>query len=295
MDQLFDWQLTLDLLGEDFVRDALLAGLVLGVLAGVLGPLVVSRNMAFAVHGTAELSFTGGAAALLLGIGIGYGAIAGAVIAALILGLLSRRNADHDSLIGVLLAFGLGLGVLLLWFYRGRATNKFGLLFGQVINVNSVSLVQMAVCTVLVLGVLALLYRPLLFASVDPEVALARGVRVRVLTPVFAVLVGIATALGVQTVGALLVLSLMVTPAAAACRITASPLRATVLAVIFAVVSAVGGIVLSLAPGAPISSFVTTISFLIFLVCWTISVLRGRPRRLSRATAAPEVRQPALR
>jgi zinc/manganese transport system permease protein len=134
-----------------------------------------------------------------------------------------------------------------------------------------------------VLGVLSVIYRPLLFASVDPEVARARGVRVGWLSPVFAVLVGIATALGVQTVGALLVLALMVTPAAAACRVTASPLRATILAVIFAEVAAVGGIILSLAPGAPISAFVTAISFVIYLVCWTISQVAGRPAALRPA------------
>jgi zinc/manganese transport system permease protein len=294
MDKLFDFGLTARLLQFDFVQTALLAAAVLGLLAGVLGPLIVSRNMAFSVHGTAELSFTGGAAALLLGIQVGYGAIAGAVVAALILGLLSRRSAEHDSVIGAVLAFGLGVGVLLLWFYKGRASNKFGLLVGQIVSADFASVLLLTVSTVLVLGVLAVLYRPLLFASVDPEVAVARGVPVRLLSPVFAVLVGVATALGVQTVGALLVLALMITPAAAACRITASPLRATVLAVIFAEVAAVGGIVLSLAPGAPISAFVTAISFVIYLACWTIGALRGRSR-VSRAAAAPAVRRPVLR
>jgi zinc/manganese transport system permease protein len=292
MSRLFDFGLTLELLRFDFVRSALLAAAVLGLLAGVLGPLIVSRNMAFSVHGTSELSFTGGAAALLLGIQVGYGAIAGAVIAAVILGLLSRRTAEHDSVIGAVLAFGLGVGVLLLWFYKGRANNKFGLLLGQIVSADFASILLLAVSTVLVLGVLAVLYRPLLFASVDPEVAVARGVPVRLLSPVFAVLVGIATALSVQTVGALLVLALMITPAAAACRITASPLRATILAVIFAEISAVGGIILSLAPGAPISAFVTAISFVIYLICWSISAIRGRS--VSQAAAAPAVPQPML-
>jgi zinc/manganese transport system permease protein len=285
MEQLFDVAETIRLLELPYVRSALAAGAVLGLLAGVLGPLIVSRNMAFSVHGTAELSFTGGAAALLVGINVGYGAIAGAVVAALILGLLSRRSAEHDSVIGVVLAFGLGVGVLMLWFYKGRASNKFGLLIGQIVSVDFTSIVLLVACTVLVLGVLALLYRPLLFASYDPEVAAARGVPVRVLSPIFAVLVGIATALGVQTVGALLVLALMITPAAAACRITASPLRATILAVLFAELAAVGGILVSLAPGVPISACVTTISFVIYLVCWGIS----------RAAGRPEARRPALR
>lgn len=287
MDKLFDFDLTVRLLQFGFVQSALLAAAVLGLLAGVIGPLIVSRNMAFSVHGTAELSFTGGAAALLLGINVGYGAIAGAIVAALILGLLSRRSADHDSVIGVLLAFGLGVGVLLLWFYKGRASNKFGLLVGQIVGADFASILLLSVSTVLVLGVLAVLYRPLLFASVDAEVAAARGVPVRSLSLAFAVLVGIATALGVRTVGALLVLALMITPAAAACRITASPLRATILAVLFAELSAVGGIILSLAPGAPISAFVTAISFVIYLVCWTISQVTGGPATRRRARRSP--------
>jgi zinc/manganese transport system permease protein len=284
MDNLFDFDLTAQLLGLDFVGNALIAAAILGLLAGVLGPLIVSRNMAFSVHGTSELAFTGGAAALLIGVGVGFGALAGAVIAALVLGLLSRRTAEYDSVIGAVLAFGLGLGVFLLWIYPGRTSNKFGLLVGQIVGVDFASILLLSVCAVVVLGVLAVIYRPLLFASVDPDVAAARGVPTGVLAPVFAVLVGVATALGVQTVGALLVLALMVTPAAAAARVTASPLRATVLSVLFAEVSVLGGIVLSLAPGAPVSAFVTAISFVIYLGCRAVGRLRGRTRRLSPAT-----------
>ncbi|GAA2968556.1 metal ABC transporter permease [Actinokineospora diospyrosa] len=281
MDKLFDFELTGQLLGLPFVLTALVVAAVLGLLAGVLGPLIVSRNMAFSVHGTAELALTGGAAALLLGWDIGNGALAGAIVAALVLGLLSRRSSDYDSVIGVVLAFGLGLGVLMLWLYKGRSSNKFGLLTGQIVGQDFASVALLSGCAIVVIGLLAALYRPLLFASVDPEVAKARGVPVTALAVVFAVMVGAATALGVRTVGSLLVLSLMVTPAAAACRITASPLKATLLAVLFAEVSAVGGIILSLAPGTPVSAFVTAISFLIYLICWVVS--RVRRTRVSPA------------
>ncbi|MFI9012213.1 metal ABC transporter permease [Actinosynnema sp. NPDC053489] len=265
MDNFFDVGLTLELLG--YVQPMLIAGAVLGVVAGLLGPLVVTRRMAFAVHGTSELAFTGGAAALLVGVGVGYGALAGSVIAALLLGLLSRRDSDRDSVIGAILAFGLGLGVLFLALYPGRAANKFGLLTGQVVSVGSTDLWLLIGSSAAVLAVLAVIYRPLHFASVDAAVATARGVPVRALSVVFAVLVGVATALSVQLVGALLVLSLMITPAAAATRVTASPVRATVLSVVFAEVAVLGGMLLSLAPGMPVSAFVTAISFLIYLVC----------------------------
>ncbi|GAA3431453.1 metal ABC transporter permease [Kutzneria kofuensis] len=259
-----------------FVGTALVAAAVLGVLAGVLGPLIVTRNMAFSVHGTSELALTGGAAALLAGINVGYGSLIGAVVAAVILGLLTRKVSEHDSVIGAVLAFGLGVGVLLLSFYEGNSANKFGLLIGQIASVDPGSLVLLVSAAVGVLVVLALIYRPLLFASVDAEVAAARGVPLRVLSPVFAVLVGVATALGVQTVGSLLVLSLMITPAAAASRVTASPVVATVLSIVFAELAVLGGIVLSLVPGKPVSAFVTAISFLIYLVCRLVGVLRAR-------------------
>jgi zinc/manganese transport system permease protein len=277
---MFDFGLTFRLLGLDFVQTALLAAAVLGVVAGVLGPLIVMRRMSFAVHGTSELAFTGAAGALLLGIGVEYGALGGAVVAALLLAFLGSRESDRDSVIGVILAFGLGLGVLLLSFYQGRSTNKFGILIGQIVAVDRTNLNVLMIASALVLIVLAVIYRPLLFASVDPAVAVARGVPVRFLALVFSVLVGVATAFGVQIVGSLLVVSLMVTPAAAAARVTASPWKATVLAVIFAEVSALGGIVFSLAPGKPVSAFVTSISFMIYLGCRLVAVIRGRRRRV---------------
>jgi zinc/manganese transport system permease protein len=284
MGTFFDVDQTVTLLSLPIVHRALIAGAVLGLLAGVLGPLVVTRKMSFAVHGTSELAFTGGAAALLLGVSVGYGAVVGAVLAALLLGLLSQRDSERDSVIGAVLAFGLGLGVLFLNLYDGRATTKFGLLVGQPFGVPADDVWRLVGMAAVVLVVLAVLYRPLLFASVDPDVAAARGVPVRVLTPVFAVLVGIATALSVQIVGALLVLALMITPAAAACRVTSSPGRATVLSVVFAEIAVLGGIVLSLAPGLPVSAFVTAISFAIYVGCRVVG--HARVRRIGNRRVA---------
>ncbi|MFD2417524.1 metal ABC transporter permease [Amycolatopsis pigmentata] len=287
MDKIFDFGQTWQLLGFPFVITALLAAGVLGLVAGVLGPLVVMRRMSFAVHGTSELAFTGAAAALLVGVGVEFGALAGAVIAALLLGLLGGRESERDSVIGAILSFGLGLGVLLLWFYPGRTVNKFGILVGQIVSVQPTNLLVLVVAAVVVLLIVAAIYRPLLFAGVDPHVAAARGVPSRLLSVVFAVLVGVATALGVQIVGALLVVALMVTPAAAATRLTASPWRATLLSVAFAEIAALGGIVLSLAPGAPVSAFVTAISFLIYLIARLITYRRDRVRRVTAADVAP--------
>ncbi|MFD9892186.1 metal ABC transporter permease [Amycolatopsis sp. NPDC059027] len=288
MDNLFDFEKTWLLITEvQGVQTALLAAAVLAVVAGILGPLIVMRRMSFAVHGTSELALTGGAAALLLGVGVEYGALAGAVVAALLLGILGTRDADRDSVIGVILSFGLGMGVLLLSLYKGRSANKFGILTGQIITIDSTNLTMFIVASAAILLVLALIYRPLLFASVDRNVAVARGVPVSLLTVLFSVLVGVATALSVQVVGSLLVVAMMVTPAAAAVRITASPWKATVLSIVFAEVAALGGIVLSLAPGLPVSAFVTAISFLIYVICRVVAWARDR-RSDVRATSEPE-------
>jgi zinc/manganese transport system permease protein len=273
--RLFSFEGVGELLEVPFVRSALIACAVLGLVAGLLAPLIVSRGMSFAVHGTSELSFTGGAAALLAGAVVQYGAIAGAVVAAVVFGVLGLRQRERDAVIGVVLAFGLGLGVLLLALYEGRASNKFGLLIGSVVAVDTTNIVVLGVVAVLVIGTLAVVYRPLLFASTDPDVAIARGVPVRILSLVFAVLIGLTTALAVPIVGAVLVLTVMIVPGAAAARVTASPVVATVLAVAFAETALLGGILLSLAPGLPISGYVATIAFLIYVACRLI----GRRRR----------------
>ncbi|MFC9660957.1 metal ABC transporter permease [Nocardia sp. NPDC127606] len=278
--QMFDFGTTANLMGYDFVQQALLASALLGLLAGLIGPLIVARQMSFAVHGTSELSLTGASAALLVGVGVGFGAIAGSVVAAVLFGWLGSRARERDSVIAVVLSFGLGLSVLFLWLAPERAGSKFSLLTGQVAGVGYDGLALLVTCTAGVLAVLAVVYRPLLFASSDPEVAIARGVPVRALSVVFAVLLGITAAFGVQIVGALLVLALLITPAAAAAQVTSSPMRATVLSVIFAEVAAVGGLLLSLAPGVPVSTFVTAISFSIYLVC---RVVGHRNRQLAHA------------
>lgn len=278
IERLFTFAGTGELLALPFVRSALIAAALLGLVAGVLAPLVVARGMAFAVHGTAELAFTGGAAALLLGIGVGFGAVGGAVVAGLVFGLLGLRQRERDSVIGVVLAFGLGVGVLLLALHEGRASNKFGLLTGSIVSVDTTNLWLLGLVTVLVLGTLAVVYRPLLFASADPEVAAARGVPIRLLSPLFAVLVALTTALAVPIVGAILVLSVTVIPGAAVARVTAAPVLATVLSVVIAEIALVGGTVLSLAPGLPISGYVATLAFLCYLVCRAIGRARGQTR-----------------
>jgi len=262
------------------LRNSLLAGLVLGLVGGLISVFVMSRDLAFAVHGVSELSFAGAAAGLLTGVGVVTGSIVGSLIAAVLIGLLGARARDRNSITAVLMPFGLGLGILFLALYPGRASNKFGLLTGQIVAVDDPRLGVLAVVGGIVVLGLLLLWRPLTFASVDAEVAAARGVPTRVLSIAFMVLLGLAVAIGVQVVGALLVLSVLVTPAAAALRVSSSPIVVPVLSMTFATVSLVGGILLALGASVPISPYVTTISFLIYLVCRLVG--RARNKRTVR-------------
>ncbi|MFD1715113.1 metal ABC transporter permease [Amnibacterium flavum] len=264
--------------------NSILAGAVLGVLGGVIGYFVMARDLAFAVHGISELSFAGASAALLFGVNVVAGSIAGSLIAALVIGLLGARARDRNSIIGVLMPFGLGLGILFLALYPGRSSNKFGLLTGQIVAVDNPQLSSLIAVAAIVLIALIVVWRPLFFASVDEDVAAARGVPVRGLSIVFMVLLGLATAVSLHIVGALLVLALLVTPAAAALRVAASPVVVVALSVTFATVSTVGGILLALGSSVPISPYVTTISFAIYLVCRLIGRSRGRAAAVAPRT-----------
>lgn len=279
-----------ELLG--LVQNSLVAGVLLGLVGGLVGVFVIMRDLPFAVHGISELSFAGASAALLLGLNIVAGSIAGSLLAAGAIGVLGVRARDRNSVIGIIMPFGLGLGVLFLSLYKGRAANKFGILTGQIIAVDTPQLSWLVSTSVVVLIALAIVWKPLTFASVDPEVAVARGVPVRALSLAFMLVLGLAVALCVQIVGALLVLALLVTPAAAAARITASPVLLPVLSVVFALVAMEGGILLAVGSTVPISPYVTTISFVIYLVCRLVT--RGRAnRRYQPVFSAPE--QPAAR
>ncbi|RIJ51963.1 metal ABC transporter permease [Clavibacter lycopersici] len=258
------------------LRNSIIAGAVLGVVGGLIGVFVMTRDLAFAVHGVSELSFAGAAAALLLGVNVVGGSLVGSLIAAIAIGVLGTRAKDRNSIIAVIMPFGLGLGILFLALYDGRASNKFGLLTGQIVSVDNPQLGYLVAISAVVIVGLAVVWRPLMFASVDPDVAAARGVPVRLLSIVFMILLGLGTAVSIQIVGALLVLSLLVTPAAAAMRVSSTPRVVVSLSVLFALTSIVGGILLALGSSIPISPYVTTISFAIYLVCRGIDALRAR-------------------
>jgi zinc/manganese transport system permease protein len=258
------------------VANSIWAGALLALIGGLVGIFVMHRELSFAVHGISELSFAGAAVFLLIGFDVVFGSVSGSFLAAAIIALLGEKARDRNSIVAVLMPFGLGIGILAVALYPGRAANKFGLLTGQIVAVDDPKLNAMIIISIIVIAVLMVIWRPLSFASLDTEVAVARGVSTKLLGIIFIMLLGLAVAAAVQIVGALLVLALLVTPAAAALRLSSSQILAPVLSVSFALIAIVGGTLLALGGTLPISPYVTTISFLIYLIARLVARVRVR-------------------
>jgi len=260
MDQL------IGLLGYEFVQNALAAGLVIAIVAGIVSRFVVARNMSFAVHAISELGFSGSAGFILLRWSPVLGLLVGSAITALFIGTLGVRVRERDAVVGVVMAFGLGLGVLFITLYKGYANTAFALLFGTITGVSRGDVALLGGIGVVTLVALAIIYRPLLFATVDPEVAEARGVPIRALAVAFLLIMAAAVSEAIQVVGVLLILTLLITPGAAAERLTQRPGQATLYSMGIALFCTIGGILVSLVTNAPVSVFVTTLSFVAYLV-----------------------------
>jgi zinc/manganese transport system permease protein len=272
------------LLAYEFVQNAVAAGLVIAVVCGIVSRFVVARNMAFAVHALAELGFTGAAGFLLLRLSPVLGLLTGSAVTAVFIGTLGVRARGRDVVVGVVMAFGLGLGVLFITLYRGYATQAFAILFGTITGVSRADVLVRVVIGVVTLAALAGIYRPLMFATVDPEVAEARGVPVGALAVAFLLVMAAAVAEAIQVVGVLLILTLLITPGAAAERLTPRPGYATVYSVALSLFCTLGGILLSLVTNAPVSVFVTTLSFACYLVARFVIGPTRRDLRVATAT-----------
>jgi zinc/manganese transport system permease protein len=270
-----------------FAQHALIAATLVAVISGLIGPFVASRDMAFAVHGTAELSFTGAAAGLLIAGDAVGGALIGSLFVATAIGLLGERPRERNSAIGVILAAGLGLGVLLLSFYQGFANEATNILFGQIFGVSNSDILILTIIAVVILGAIIVIYRPLQFSSIDPEVAVARGVKTRAINFVFVFILALTVTEASQIVGTLLVLSLAITPAAAARHFSANPRVVSVLAIVVSLISADGGLLASLAVSqVKASVFISGISFTIYLIARLTRVARPASRRVVPVASA---------
>ena len=273
-----------------FAQHALEAAFLVAVICGLIGPFVITRTMAFAVHGTSELAFTGAVAGLLVADNPVSGALVGAVVVAGVIGLLGQRASERDSTIGVILAAGLGLGVFLLTYYHGFASEALNILFGNIFGISSDQILLLGVIAVGVGVVLGAMWRPLLFASVDPDAARARGVPTAALGLLFLFVLAITVTEAAQLVGTLLVLSLAITPAAAAQRLTSNPVTTTVLSVVFAVVSADGGLLLSFQfPSVRPSVPIVAVSFAFYVLARLVGPNLTARRRRNLVSAAQQV------
>lgn len=255
----------INLLGYEFVQNAIAAGVVVAIVSGVVSRFVVARNMSFAVHALAELAFTGAAGFILLRLSPVLGLLTGSAVTAVFIGVLGVRTRGRDVVVGVVMAFGLGLGVLFITLYKGYASQAFAILFGTITGVSRTDVLVLIVIGAVTLAALAVIYRPLTFATVDPEVAEARGVPVGPLAVAFLLIMAAAVAEAIQVVGVLLILTLLITPGAAAERLTPKPGRAAIYSVCIALFCVLGGIALSLVTNLAVSVFVTTLSFASYL------------------------------
>lgn len=268
-----------------FVQQAVLAGVITAILAGCVGPIVTVRNMSFAVHGLAEVGFTGAAGALLLGLPPAAGLLAASFCAAAVIGTLGVRLRERDIATGSVLAFGVGLGVLFLTLSPRYLTEAYAILFGSILAVSRQDVVRSAVAGAVALLALAAVYRPLRFASIDPEVAEARGVPMRFLSIVFLLILALTVSEAVQVVGVLLILTLIIVPAGAARRLTAHPGRTVAYSVLLALAASCGGIVCAVYTSWPVSFFVSAISFAAYLVARLIGPIITRAPARAAATA----------
>lgn len=252
------------MLGYGFAQNALVAGILVAVVAGLVSRFVVARNMSFAVHALAEVGFTGSTGFILIGLSPVLGLLTGSLLTAFFIGALGVRIRERDAVVGVVMAFGLGLGVLFTALYARYAT-AIAILFGAITEVSLGDLMLLAGVAVVTIVGLGVMYRPLTFATVDPVVAEARGVPVRLISILFLLMLAAAVAEAVQVVGVLLILTLLITPGATAERLTANPGLATVTSVGVALLATVGGILLALVSSWPVSFYVATIAFVCYL------------------------------
>jgi len=256
----------IELLRYPFIVNALVTGSAVAVAAAASGYFMVCRRATFAGHALPNIGFAGAAGAVLLGIEPVYGLFAITILAAIAIGMLARDLRDRDVTVGVIMTFALGLGFLFLALYSGYAQRVYGILFGSILGISVRAARVTAAAAAASIAVLAILYRPLLFSTFDPELAQARGVPVPLLSVLFLVILAIIASLAVQVMGALLLFTLLVGPAATATRIVKSPLGAIALSIALGLLYVWLGIMIAAANGTvPVSFCIASLSFVVYL------------------------------
>ncbi len=271
-----------------FMRNALLGGTLVALAAGLIGYFIIVRNSAFAAHALAHIGFPGATGAVLIGLPVAAGLAVFCVGGALVIGALGKRADEREVATGTVLVFATGLGL----FFSSQATRSSStvtnVLFGNLLAVTHQQLITFAIALAVIATVVAFVYRPLLFASVNAEVAEAKGVPVRLLSVVFMALLGLAVTMAVQAVGTLLLFALVVTPAATAILLTARPAAAMAVATAIGASSVWAGLAVSAMFNVPPSFVITTIVSAIWLVVWLAAQRRGTERTAPAATHGAE-------
>ena len=271
-DQTASWDLLADLqmlLQFHFMQNAFVAGTLVALLAGVAGYFVVLRGQSFVAHMLSQVGFPGAAAGVLVHVSPVLGLIAFCITAALGIGWMARNlDAGHraeSAAVGSILAFSLGLGLLFFRLYAGSAQGIYSFLFGTIVGISDRDVQLTLVVAVLCVGALAVIGRPLIFASVDPDVAEARGVPVRALSIAFLVVLALSVAVTVQIVGTLLIFALLVAPGASALLLSARPGRALALSVLLSLAFTWLGLAFAYFTDLPVGFFITSLAFAAYL------------------------------
>ena len=282
------------ILTSPFMRSALAGGTIVALAAGLIGYFVVVRNPAFAAHALAHIGLPGATGAVLLGLPVALGLGVFCVGGALVIGVLGTRRSDREVATGTVLALATGFGLFFNSLATKSSSTMTNVLFGNLLAISHEQLVTFAVLLVLLAACIGFIYRPLLYTSVNVEVAQAKGLPVRLLSMVFLALLGFAVTMAVQAVGTLLLFALVVTPAATAIMLTPKPPGAMVISAVISVVSVWLGVAMSAMFNLPPSFVIVTIACGVWLVVWTLE-RHVRPRSTTAqrlSTAFKEDQQP---
>jgi zinc/manganese transport system permease protein len=248
------------------MRHAFEAGTIIALVAGVVGYFVVLRRLSFAAHALSHIGFAGAAGAVLISINPLIGLLAFTISGGLGMATLGKRAINRDVQIGTVLAFMLGLGVLFISLYKGYATEAYSILFGEILGISASDVVISLITGILILFAMYLIYRPLLFTTMDEDVAEAKGLPVLGINTLFLVILAVATSIAVQVVGVLLIFALLVTPAAIAERLSKKPVQGIIISSVVALIVTWFGIFISYYQPYPVSFFITTAVFFIYII-----------------------------
>jgi zinc/manganese transport system permease protein len=261
-----------DIWQYSFMQNAIIAGSIIAIVAGIVGYFVVIRKLSFAAHALSHAGFAGAAGAVLIGLNPLAGLLAFTISGGMAMGLLGKKVVNRDVQIGTVLAFMLGLGVLFISLYKGYATEAYSLLFGQILGISKTDVVISLFAGGIVVAILLVAFRPLLFSSFDEDVAEAKGVNILGYGLLFMFLLAVTTSIAVQVVGVLLIFALLVTPAAIAELVTKTPSKAIFVSIAISLSATLIGLFVAFYQPYPVSFFIISIVFLEYIIARVLTL-----------------------